>query len=241
VFANLLNNSAKYSEPASRFRSPSDWKGRCGRCGARRGIGIHRHAAARLRDVSATGSLGSRARGGLGIGLSLSSGSSSLHGGTVTAHERGTGHGSEFVVRIPAMAARMPRERGAQHVHDTVVTPPDPGRRRQTRMRPNPWRRCLSINGHERAWRTTAAMRSSRPALQYRCRVPDIGMPTLDGHATAKLIREQPWGTGTWCWCADRMGASEDRRRSKDAGFNPSPGEAGRSAVVQKQLCASLF
>ena len=43
-------------------------------------------------------------RGGLGIGLSLVRQLVTLHGGTVEAHSAGAGRGSEFVVRLPAIA-----------------------------------------------------------------------------------------------------------------------------------------
>jgi signal transduction histidine kinase len=39
--------------------------------------------------------------GGLGIGLALSSGLASLHGGEITAHSDGPGKGSEFTLRLP--------------------------------------------------------------------------------------------------------------------------------------------
>ena len=43
-----------------------------------------------------------RAHGGLGLGLSIVRSLVNLHGGTVEAHSFGLGHGSEFVVRLPA-------------------------------------------------------------------------------------------------------------------------------------------
>jgi signal transduction histidine kinase len=42
-----------------------------------------------------------RAEGGLGIGLPLVRRISALHGGSVTAHSAGLGHGSEFTVLLP--------------------------------------------------------------------------------------------------------------------------------------------
>jgi signal transduction histidine kinase len=46
--------------------------------------------------------------GGLGIGLSLVKAMVDLHGGTVAVHSEGPGKGSEFVVRLPAIAAPTP-------------------------------------------------------------------------------------------------------------------------------------
>src|SRR5208337_5582373 len=46
-----------------------------------------------------------RSQGGLGIGLTLVRGVVELHGGTVRAASDGSGMGSTFTVRLPAMPA----------------------------------------------------------------------------------------------------------------------------------------
>jgi CheY-like chemotaxis protein len=67
----------------------------------------------------------------------------------------------------------------------------------------------------------------------------DIGMPMLDGHETAKLIREQPWGKEIVLVALTGWGQSEDRRRSKDAGFDHHLVKPANPDVVAK-LLASL-
>ena len=64
-----------------------------------------------------------RARGGLGIGLTLARRLIELHGGTLEARSRGIGHGSTFMSRLP-LADRP------------AAPPPDPaihGERRKRR------------------------------------------------------------------------------------------------------------
>jgi len=66
----------------------------------------------------------------------------------------------------------------------------------------------------------------------------DIGMPMLDGHETAKLIRQQPWGQQMVLVALTGWGQSEDRRRSKEAGFNHHLVKPADPAVVEKLLLA---
>ena len=99
----------------------------------------------------------------------------------------------------------------------------------------------LSISGHE-----TRMAHDGPEALQQAERFQpdvvflDIGMPTLDGHETARLIRRQPWGKDMVLVALTGWGQSEDRRRSKDAGFNhhlvkpADPGGGRETAVVDR-------
>ena len=105
VFANLLNNAAKYSESGGKI-----W------VSARRedaqvvvsvrdaGIGIAHDMLPRVFEMFAqeAGAM-SRAQGGLGIGLTLVQNLVEMHGGSVEAHSAGRGKGSEFIVRLPLL------------------------------------------------------------------------------------------------------------------------------------------
>jgi PAS domain S-box-containing protein len=108
VFANLLNNSAKYSEAG---QPVSITFGREGDEAVVRvkdaGIGIHPEMLSRVFDMFRQADrTGGRSRGGLGIGLSLVRRIVELHGGTAHAHSDGEGRGSEFVVELPLLDRR---------------------------------------------------------------------------------------------------------------------------------------
>ncbi|HEX2199194.1 MAG TPA: PAS domain S-box protein [Burkholderiales bacterium] len=103
VLANLLNNAAKYTDPGGRIF-----------VGVRRhdalavvsvqddGIGIPAPLLERLFDMFVQGDHAQeRAKGGLGIGLTLARTLVELHGGTIEARSDGPGRGSEFIVKLP--------------------------------------------------------------------------------------------------------------------------------------------
>jgi signal transduction histidine kinase len=100
VLVNLLTNAAKYTDPGARIRLQLE---SCHREAVLRvrdsGIGIESAFLPHIFDLFCQESNG--ARGGLGLGLSLARSLVRLHGGTITAGSKGSGTGSEFVVRLP--------------------------------------------------------------------------------------------------------------------------------------------
>ena len=48
----------------------------------------------------------------------------------------------------------------------------------------------------------------------------DLGMPRLNGYEAARRIRAEPWGGGPVLVALTGWGADEDRRRTRDAGFD---------------------
>ena len=103
VFANLLNNAAKYSDQGGQIRLSAARASHEVVVRVRdHGIGIDPEVLPRLFEMfsQATPAL-ERSQGGLGIGLALARGLVELHGGQIEAHSAGRGQGSEFLVRLP--------------------------------------------------------------------------------------------------------------------------------------------
>ena len=48
----------------------------------------------------------------------------------------------------------------------------------------------------------------------------DIGMPRLNGYDACRRIREQPWGKNIVMVALTGWGQDDNRRKSKDAGFD---------------------
>ena len=48
----------------------------------------------------------------------------------------------------------------------------------------------------------------------------DIGLPKLNGYEACRRIREQPWGKDMVLIAVTGWGQDEDRRRSREAGFD---------------------
>lgn len=112
VFANLLTNAAKYTDPGGHIEvrvEPDPAQGQVRVRVRDTGIGLEPQALEQVfqRFAQVRGEL-DRSQGGLGIGLSLVRGLVRLHGGWVRAFSEGLGLGSEFVVGLPLPAQAPP-------------------------------------------------------------------------------------------------------------------------------------
>jgi PAS domain S-box-containing protein len=224
VVGNLLTNSAKYTPDGGRIGvSLFVDHGEAVIRVADSGVGIAPETLPGVFEVFAQAARDrDRSRGGLGIGLFLVRWLVEMHGGTVSAESPGVGQGSTFTVRLP-LAPVAPRE---IEPAPAEVSLPAPVARRVLVVDDNEdaadsLATVLDLHGHET--RTAydgpsalAAAHAFAPEVVFL----DIGMPGMSGHEVARRLRDDPALAGAFLVAPTGWGGQDDKRRTREAGFN---------------------
>jgi PAS domain S-box-containing protein len=160
-----------------------------------------------------------RSSGGLGLGLALVRGIVELHGGAVTAHSEGLGHGSVFELRLPLAAATQrpsttARGRAAGSRPLSILTIEDAIDVAETMQM------LLELEGHtvtiaHDGIEGLEAARAIRPDVVL-C---DLGLPRLDGYAVARALASDPELESIYRVAISGYALPEDIERAKAAGF----------------------
>jgi len=166
-----------------------------------------------------------RSYGGLGLGLTLVKRLVELHGGSVEARSEGSGKGSEFLVRLPVL----------DHELETQGSRADTRRIPQAAKRRS--RRVLVVDDNPDSVETLSILLQMRhndvltavdgveaveaaEAFQPDLILLDIGLPRLNGYDAARRIREQRRDSRVMMVAMTGWGQEEDKRQSKEAGFD---------------------
>jgi PAS domain S-box-containing protein len=225
VFANLLNNSAKYTGKDGRIWLTAVHGYKEAIVSVRdTGIGIPaQHLTYVFTMFSQVASALERSQGGLGIGLSLAKGLVELHGGTIEAQSPGPGKGSVFTVRLPTLSVPVeaPKEKGsdgerAPETRKSRILVVD-----DLRDSADSLAMMLRLLGHDirTAYDGLEAVQTAE-AFHPDVVLLDIGLPKLNGYETARRIRDEPWGRSIALVALTGWGQDQDKRRSAEAGFD---------------------
>jgi signal transduction histidine kinase/ActR/RegA family two-component response regulator len=224
VFSNLLSNAIKYTLRGGEVElSLRVEQGLAVVRVTDSGIGLDADMVQRVFDLFAQVDQSlDRAKGGLGIGLTLVRSLVQLHGGNVRAKSAGLGRGSEFCVELP-LAARLCEPHDAPCPTSSA---PAEGRSparvvlvedgADIRDLLKEW---LEMEGHavftaEDGPTGVERILEVQPDIAF----VDIGLPDLDGYEVAKQVRAN--GSKAVLVALTGYGQVDDRRRAGQAGFD---------------------
>ena len=224
VFANLLNNAAKYT-PEGGLISLS-LRTVASQVEIRvkdNGIGIAPEMQNAVFDmfVQVDQSI-DRGRAGLGVGLSLARELTNLHGGDIRVHSEGERRGSEFLVRLPL----APQDRGEYEVTDDVTQAGD-GPGLQVLVADDNVDFAVSLShllgslGHK-----VSIVHDGSSAINVASQLRpdvvflDIGMPGMNGHEVAHQLRHQTETSRAVLVAVTGWNQEKDRERSRASGMS---------------------
>jgi CheY-like chemotaxis protein len=230
VFANLLNNAAKYTDAGGRIDVAVGVDGdRVVACVRDNGVGIRAEMLPHVFELfTQVDEAGRHAQGGLGIGLTLVRSLVEMHGGTVEVRSEGPNRGCEVAVTLPRAAASVAVS-GAQPACEAEAAAPA--------HTPRPARRVMVVDDnadaadgvalvlqflgvqahvvHDGA-AALAAFDTFRPDLVLL----DLGMPGLDGYDVARWMREREGHGPVRIVALTGWGDAAERARTLQAGFD---------------------
>jgi len=224
VFANLLNNAAKYTDDGGHITLGARSEAAEAVVSVRDdGMGMSPDLLVRAFDLFAQDTRTiDRAQGGLGIGLTLARTLVTMHGGSLRAVSEGPGRGSEFVVRLPLSA------RSAAVVTREASAPADAGTGPALRVLvvddntdiTQALQDLLALLGHQvRVARDGPGALAAATEVRPDLILLDIGLPGMDGYEVAKRLRKQGHDRAALV-ALTGYGRDEDLRRSRSAGFD---------------------
>lgn len=227
VLSNLLNNAAKYTETGGRIDLVAErLEGEVCLRVRDTGIGIAPEMLPRVFDLFMQAERSpDRAQGGLGVGLTLVRHLVEMHGGSIEARSAGLGQGTEMVLRLPSLpqaaaeeapaaaAVQRPRSPAAAPLKILIVD--------DNRDSTESLAVLMRLSGHEvrTAYDGLAALREVRTFLPDVVLL-DIGLPKVDGYEVARRLRREPARAGMTLLAVTGYGQEEDRRLSREAGFD---------------------
>jgi len=227
VFANLLQNAAKYTPPGGKIRLTAETDGQTAQIHVRdTGIGIPTVMLSKIFELfTQVDNSMERTQGGMGIGLTLVKTLVEMHHGSVEVQSKGMNQGSEFVVRLPQVMPPQITEvltpaLGMQEADSTsrrlrILVVDDSEALAQTLGY------MAELLGHEVrvAHNGEDALTIARSFLPEVVLL-DLGLPGMNGFDVCRKLRTDPALRHSTIIAQSGWGQPEYRERSKESGFD---------------------
>ncbi|MCG6158188.1 PAS domain S-box protein [Rubinisphaera margarita] len=222
VVSNLLNNAAKYTPNGGKISLevvPVDEQ--VSISVTDNGIGIPAEMQTSVFEMfTQIEHCAEKSYAGLGIGLTLVKSLVEMHGGEITVESDGENRGSTFRVQLPVL--REP----VQITHQPPAVSQNNGSFRVLIVDDNKSAAdmlglIVEALGHEVRY-AADGHEAVATTMEFRPEVVlmDLGMPRMDGYEAARHLRQQPWGTDLTLVALTGWGQDEDKRRTREAGFD---------------------
>jgi CheY-like chemotaxis protein len=147
-----------------------------------------------------------------------------MHGGSIEARSEGPGKGSQFTIRLPIIVDAAKAEESLSDVtgvenssrvsHRILVVD-------DNRDLTDTLGMMLRFSGNSiRTAHDGEAAVAAAEEFNPDIIILDLGLPKLNGYEACRRIRRQPGGKQRIIVAVTGWGREEDRRRTKDAGFD---------------------
>jgi len=222
AITNLLNNAAKYTEQGGTIWISTEREGSDVLIRVRdTGVGLTPEMLPKVFDLFTQVERSiDRSQGGLGIGLTLVRSLLQLHRGSVSATSPGAGQGSEFVLRLPLLV-ELPStfEHLAEDTFDCApqrILVVDDNQDSATSLS-----MLLEMEGHQTftCFDGQSALNAAQD-FEPTVILLDIALPGMNGFKVAEQLRQQTETRDVILIAVTGYGADEDRRHSKEVGFD---------------------
>lgn len=241
VVSNLLNNAAKYTPAGGRISVSASPQGREVVLSVKdNGIGIPVEMQRKIFDMFAQIDRPiEHGATGLGIGLTLVKSLVEMHGGRIEVASEGTHQGSEFKVWLPISSGISqqadPSDSAAEPLAmqaplRVLVVDDNKAAAEMLTL-------VIETLGHEvqTAFDGQHALDLAEEFLPDVV-VMDIGMPKMNGYEAAQAMRQEPWGESITLIALTGWGQEDDKRRTKEAGFDHHLVKPAEPAELQRLL-----
>ena len=222
IFANLLNNAARYTAPGGQIQVAVRTDGDLVSIAIEdSGEGFSKELLPRIFDLFSQGERApDRAQGGLGLGLALVQRLVRLHGGSVQAYSAGVGQGSRFTVTLPYSRQRGAGAPGPQPAPERVplsIMIVDDNIDGAISL-------CLFLEeagGHRvSTYYDAGSALASAEAEAPDVFILDIGLPDMTGYELARRLRDMSRFADAVFIALTGYGQQSDRQMAFQAGFD---------------------